>query len=106
MDDIIQKIIDSERMAQIVVNEAREERKYHEDKMGADIEAYRKRVSEESKLRIDHFAYTLQKEADERVKAIGEASAEKAAQLGRLSSERRAEWVGRLYKKILDGEIG
>jgi hypothetical protein len=106
MDDIIQKIIDSERMAQIVVNEARDERLYHEGKMRADIEAYRKRVSEESKLRMDHFAYTLQKEADERVKSVGEASEEKIAQLKRLASERRAEWVGHLYKKILDGEIG
>ncbi|MDR1440597.1 MAG: hypothetical protein LBJ10_11575 [Clostridiales bacterium] len=106
MDDIIQKIIDSEKMAQIVVSEAREERLYHESRMLADIDAYRKRVSEESALEAERFAQALRKEADEKSAAILAASGEKIAQLRQLAAEQKAEWAGQLYKMILDGEIG
>jgi hypothetical protein len=106
MDDIIQKIIDSEKMAQAVINEAREEKKYHESRLQAEIETYQQAVSRENQSRIARFTEAQRKDADERVRGIEDAAKAKIRQFQQSVSQRRDEWAGALYQKILDGDIG
>jgi vacuolar-type H+-ATPase subunit H len=106
MDDIIQKIIDSEKMAQTVIKEARDERQHHENKMRADIEAYRKKVSDETQLDIERFLKAQREETDAALKAIDDTLKARIAKFRQSASRHKDEWVGYLFDKILDGGIG
>jgi hypothetical protein len=106
MDDIIQTIINSEKMAQIVVNEAREERLYHETRLRSEIEAYQAKVTLDNKVRIESFNALQARDADAGVKHIEDAAKLKIVRLQQRAAQNKADWAGYLYEKILDGEIG
>ena len=105
MDDIIQRIIDFEKKAQIIVNEARKERQKYEDNLRAEIDAFRIQVSDENKARIESYITQMKRDADEGVKHIEDAAKLKAVQMQMIASEQKSEWIEHLYTKIIDGEI-
>jgi len=105
MDDIIQRIIDIEQKAQVIVNEARDERRAYEQTMGAEIEAFREGVTRKNKERIDAYAARMKRDTDENVRRIEDAALKKADQMREIAAANKAEWVDRLYKKMTAGEL-
>jgi len=105
MDETIQRIIDFEKKAQRIVNEARKEKQTYEDSLRAEIDAFRIKTSEELKARTEGYIAQIKRDADEGVKHIEDAAKLKAVQMQKIASEQRGEWIDHLYTKILDGEI-
>jgi Skp family chaperone for outer membrane proteins len=106
MDDIIQKIIDSEKKAQAVIKEAYEERRLHDDKLSGELSAYREKVLDDYNARTESFAAQQQHEAEIGTKHCEDAAHLKIVQLQQIAARNRNEWVSHLYQRILDGDIG
>jgi vacuolar-type H+-ATPase subunit H len=103
---IIQKIIDSEKLAQAAVNEAREERRSHEAKAQAEIDAYREKTLLETDAAIARLAQAQREQSNAEVEKIGREADRQAAALRETAEARMPEWVDALYCRILGGEIG
>ena len=105
-DNIIQKIIDSEKLAQAVVEEAREERRCHDMKTQADIDAYREKARTEADASVARFAQEQQERAKAEAEAIGREADKRIAALRDAAEAHMHDWVDAQYRKILDGGIG
>ena len=105
MDKIIQKIIDSERSAQSLMEEARQEQRIHEEKMHSEIEAYRTLAYEENNKKIADFAESQNSEATSSIRSVESAARKRIAYMNTIAEARKSDWLGHLFKKIMDGEI-
>ena len=106
MDKIIQKIIDSERSAQNLIEEARQEQRFHEDKMRSEIAVYRKLAFEENDKKIAVFTESQNAEAANSVRSIESAAKKRISYITTIAEARRSDWIDHLFQKIMDGEIG
>ena len=106
MDDIIQQIIDSELMAQRLIAEAEKEQQSHEEKITAEIEAYRESAYNDYKENITKQLDALKTESLKTVQQIENAAKKMITQLQQRSSSQKNDWTEYLFQKILDGDIG
>ena len=106
MDDIIQKIIDIEKNAQAIVDEAREERRAYEQTMESEIGSFRENTEREYKAKADRYAAQMKRDADEAVRFIDENARQKIEQMREITAVKKGEWIERLYNGILFGGAG
>ena len=106
MDEIIQKIMDSERMAQNLIAEANQEQQYHEEKMLSEVEAYRVGAFQANDAKIASFAEGQNEEATSAVRSIEAAAKKRISHINTITEAKRNDWINHLFQKILDGEIG
>ena len=106
MDEIIQKIMDSERMAQNLIAEANQEQQYHEEKMLSDIEAYRVSAFQANNTKLVSFAEGQNEEATSAIRSIESAAKKRISYINTTTETKRNDWINHLFQKILDGEIG
>ena len=105
-DNIIQNIIDSEKLAQAVVDVARDERRLHDSKMQAEINAYSEKARLETDAGIERFASSQSALADAGVAAIEREAGMRIAAMREAAEAHMDEWVDELYGRILGGGIG
>jgi hypothetical protein len=104
-DNIIQKIIDLERKAQDVVNEARAERHSREETIRRDIDAYKEKIAGENSGKIRAYSDEARREAEEGVARLEESARRKIVRMREYADGHKDEWIDRLYAKITGGEI-
>lgn len=105
MDDIIQKIMDIEKQAKEIVDEARNEKRAFEQNMRTEIDAYRESADTENKEKIRVFGLRMKDEAEDGVRRIEETTRQKITEMREASEARRNEWAEYFYEKIIKGEI-
>ena len=102
MDDVIQRIINSESLAQRIIDEARQEKSSHESDMAEEIEAYRYKVYADVWERINEFVEEQKKNTSDKVRAIEESALERIAEMKNSAELHRAGWVEHMCAKILE----
>jgi len=106
MEDIIERIMEFEKTAQGIMDEAHEERKNHESRVQQEIEAYREQKLGEAREQIAQAEAKRKQDARDRIRKIEEDAELDASRLAKAASAQKAEWTERLYAKIVAGEIG
>ena len=106
MDEIIQKIIETDRRARKIIDESRKESESHDSDMVKEIEDYKYNAYKDIWGKIDQYSAEQSDEVSEKVGQIEKAAAEQIAGMKDKADVYEEEWVEHLFKKILAGEIG
>jgi vacuolar-type H+-ATPase subunit H len=106
LDEIISRILDSEDMAQRVIDEARREKMSHESDMAEEIEKYQYFAHKEIWGKIGEHAEKLKRETADNVRRIEGSAQQQIDGMMSKVEQHKEEWLEHLYKKILEGGIG
>jgi vacuolar-type H+-ATPase subunit H len=106
MDEIIMRILDSEDMAQRVIDEARREKMSHESDVAAEIEKYQYFAHKDIWAKIGEHTEKLKRETADNVCRIEESAQQQIDGMKSKVEQYKDEWLEQIYKKILEGGIG
>ena len=101
MQDIIQKIIEIDRMAQKLTDETIELRREAEASIEEDKKAMREQYIEKARARIKTNTEAEEVFLKQSLAEIAQKRDEIAAQLNSAYEEKHAQWADEIYKRVV-----
>ncbi|MCL2163431.1 MAG: hypothetical protein FWH55_03340 [Oscillospiraceae bacterium] len=108
MDDVIKGILDSEELAQKIINEARLEKASHDSDITLEIEKYQYKVHKDVWARINKYTEELKSKTSAKVAHIEKAAQDQVIEMKRRAENGKGKWIEQVFGKILGdgGDIG
>lgn len=101
MEDMISKIVDMDKKARGITDEAQQSKIDYEKEIIRKKEKIKNDFLERAKERIRINKQTAQKKADEELKLIEEKNAAIIAALDKTYSENHDKWVDRIVERVI-----
>ena len=101
MEDMISKIVDMDKKARGITDEAQQSKIDYEKEIIRKKEKIKNDFLERAKERIRINKQTAQKKADEELKLIEEKNAAIIAALDKTHSENHDKWVDRIVERVI-----
>ena len=108
MDEIIGKILESEKLAQRIIDEARQEKESHDSDIMQEIEKHQYEAHKNAWARVNKYAEELKAETSAEVARIEKAARDQVLEMRRRTEAGKEEWTELVFGRILSdsGDIG
>lgn len=105
MDDVIKSIVDMDKKARDIVDEARTARHARDLTMRRMIDDYAEKVKASNLESVRDLKAQAEKEAEQGIRQFEESAKVKIAQMQKYAEDNKGEWIEKIYAKIIDGSI-
>ena len=102
MDDIIQRIINSDNLAQRIIDEARQEKVRHDSDLTGDIEKYQYKMYKDMWAKLNIYVESEKRKTADEVRHVEKVTQDRITNMKKQAERHKNEWINVLYGRILD----
>lgn len=105
-NDLIQRIIATERQAQAITESARTEHANMDENIAAELDALRQHYQQEADAYLDSLRQKAETESTERLAVLERRLQEKLAQIESIHTAQKDTWVEAIFQRIVGKDGG
>lgn len=105
-NDLIQRILATERQAQAITESARSEHEHMDTRIDEELAALKLRYTQEADAYLDGLRKKAEAESSQRLSALSQRLEEKLAQIENIYSAQKEAWAENIFQRITGKDGG